>query len=56
MEKTWLSIKEVGEYLGVSRATVYRWVKDGKLKIHKVGRVSRVKKNDLDKLMEGGGV
>lgn len=54
LERTWLSPQEAAEYLGVSRATIYRWVKGGKLTIHKMGKVARIKKQDLDRLMEEG--
>jgi excisionase family DNA binding protein len=26
MEDSWLSVEEIGEYLGVKRDTVYRWI------------------------------
>lgn len=54
MERVWLSPQEAGEYLGISRATIYRWVREGKIALHKVGKVSRIKKEDLDQLMEEG--
>ena len=55
MEKEWLSAKEVMEYLGISRATVARWSRAGKLPKHKIGKITRYKKSDLDKLLEEGG-
>ena len=54
MDKQWLKLPEAAEYVGVSLATVYRWIKAGKLTLHKVGKVSRVKKEDVDRLLEGG--
>lgn len=50
----WLTIAEVCEYLKVTRATLYRWAKDGKLRLHKVGaRTTRVKRSDVERLVEG---
>ncbi len=55
MERIWLDIDEAAAYVGVSRTTIYKWAKQGKLTLHKVGKVSRVKKDDLDRLFEEGG-
>ncbi len=52
--KKWLSEKEAQEYLGVSRSTLYRWQKDGKLKVYKLGRQRRYRQGDLDALVEPG--
>ena len=52
MDKVWLTVDEVAEYLNCSRATVYNMVSDGKLKIRKVNRLSRIKKEDVDRLFE----
>lgn len=54
MERVWLSPQEAADYLGVSRATIYRWINDSKLTVYKVERISRLKKDDLDRLMEEG--
>lgn len=54
MEKTWLTVDEVCEYLDISPATVYRWAREGTLPRHKVGKVTRFKKEDIDKLLEQG--
>jgi len=50
--KKWLSEKEAQEYLGVSRSTLYRWQKEGKLKVYKLGRQRRYQQEDLDALLE----
>jgi len=51
----WLSVEEVGEYLGVSRDTVYRWVRDRQLPGRSVGRLWKFKKDDIDRWVEAGG-
>lgn len=63
-EEKLLSPEEVAEVLGVSRLTVVRWVRSGKLKGQKLGKKTiRVKASDLEAfinhppsltLMEGG--
>jgi excisionase family DNA binding protein len=43
-----LTIKEVMGILKVSHATVHNWMKSGKLKYTKTGRLTRIKSEDLD--------
>ena len=38
MEDRWLSIEEIGEYLGVKRDTVNKWIKDKEMPAHRIGR------------------
>jgi excisionase family DNA binding protein len=48
-EEKLLSPEEVAEVLGVSRLTVVRWVRSGKLKGQKLGKKTiRVKASDLE--------
>jgi len=46
----WLTEKQAQAYLGVSRATLYRWQRAGRLTVYKVGRQRRYKRADLDGL------
>jgi len=49
----WLTIKEAMQRLKISRATLYRWAKAGRLTIHKLGpRSSRIKREDIERLEE----
>ena len=52
MEKVLLTIKEACEYLNISRATLYKLIKEGKLKPVKIGRSTRLDKRDLDKFIQ----
>ncbi|MEW6447343.1 MAG: helix-turn-helix domain-containing protein [Bacillota bacterium] len=48
MAKEWLTVKEAADRLGVARATIYKWAKQGRLPIYKLGeRVARVQAGDL---------
>lgn len=49
--KSYFSLKEAAELLGVSRITVFRWVKSGKLKATKVGRSFVVSAEDMPLLL-----
>ena len=48
MEDRWLSVDEISVYLGVTRETVYKWLSEKKLPAHKVGRLWKFKKEDVD--------
>jgi excisionase family DNA binding protein len=46
-----LNVKEVSEYLGITKITLYSWIKEGKLKAFKFGRSWRISKTDLDEFI-----
>ncbi len=48
MEDRWLSVEEISQYLGVTRDTVYKWLSEKKLPAHKIGRLWKFKKEDID--------
>ena len=49
----WLTVTEAARFLGVSRSTLYRWSKMGKLPIYRIGiRVSRIKRKDIARMLE----
>ena len=45
-----LDLKEVAEYLGLNKRTVYNLVRKGEIPGTKIGRQWRVKKESLDEL------
>ena len=49
-----LSVKETAELFGVTKRTVFRWIKSGKMKSVKIGRTVRVKKSEIDRLIGEG--
>ena len=46
-----MTAKQAGEYLQVSRETVYRYIRQGKLAASRLGRNYRVQKRNLDLLL-----
>lgn len=50
-----LTMREVTEYLKVSRMAVYSWMKTGKLKGYKVGRSVRFKRSDVEAFIKEWG-
>lgn len=55
MEDRWLSVDEIGVYLGVKRDTIYKWLSDKSLPGHKIGRLWKFKKNEIDEWVRKGG-
>jgi excisionase family DNA binding protein len=55
MEDRWLSVEEIGTYLGIKRDTVYRWISDKQMPASKVGRLWKFKKNEVDAWVRQGG-
>ena len=50
--KDWYSVKEAAEYLGVSKPTIFRWMRDGLLSFYKVGGSTRVSPEGLAAVIE----
>ncbi len=48
MEDRFLSIDDIGEYLGVKRDTVYKWISERNMPAHKIGRLWKFKKEEVD--------
>ncbi len=54
MEDRWLSVDEMAEYLGVRRDTIYRWINDKRMPAHKIGRLWKFKKDEVDTWVRDG--
>lgn len=55
MEDRWLSVDEIGDYLGIKRDTVYKWISEKNMPAHKIGRLWKFKKVQVDNWVESGG-
>jgi excisionase family DNA binding protein len=55
MEDRWLSISEICKYLGVSNDTVYKWIDKHDMPAHRMGRLWKFKKEQVDAWVEDGG-
>lgn len=51
----WLSVDEIAEYLGVSKDTVYSWITGRRMPAHRMGRLWKFKRNQVDAWVESGG-
>jgi excisionase family DNA binding protein len=54
-EDRWLSIREICEHLGVSSDTVYKWIDKHEMPAHRMGRLWKFKKDDVDSWVRAGG-
>jgi excisionase family DNA binding protein len=52
MNDRWLSVDEIGEYLGVKRDTVYNWINNKSMPAHKIGRLWKFKVSQVDAWVE----
>jgi excisionase family DNA binding protein len=48
MSETWLSVKTLAEYLGVSKETIYRKLKSKTIPAYRIGKLWRFKKYEID--------
>ena len=55
MEDRWLSVDEIAEYLGIKRDTAYKWISEKHMPAHKVGRLWKFKKDEVDDWVKAGG-
>ena len=54
MEDRWLSVDEIGAYLGVKRDTVYTWIIAKSMPGHKIGRLWKFKRDEIDEWVRKG--
>jgi len=54
MEDRWLSVDEIAAYLGIKRDTVYKWIAVKKMPAHKVGRLWKFRKEEVDEWVKSG--
>jgi excisionase family DNA binding protein len=50
-QREWLTVAEAADYLKISRDTIYRWAKQGKLTLYKLGGLTRLRQSELDALI-----
>jgi excisionase family DNA binding protein len=54
MEDRWLSVDEIGAYLGIKRDTVYKWVSERRMPAHRMGRLWKFRKEEVDEWVRSG--
>ena len=53
-EDRWLSVDEIAAYLGIKRDTVYKWIDHKDMPAHKVGRLCKFKRVEIDDWVRRG--
>ena len=53
-EDRWLSVDEIAAHLGIKRETVYPWITQKNMPAHKVGRLWKFKKDEVDDWVRTG--
>lgn len=54
-EDRWFSVNEIADHLGVKRDTLYKWISHKKIPAHRMGRLWKFKKDEVDKWVKAGG-
>lgn len=55
MDDRWLSVDEIADYIGVSKDTVYTWINAQGMPAHRVGRLWKFKRVEVDEWVRSGG-
>lgn len=53
-EDRWYSVEEIADYLGVKRDTLYKWINRRQMPAHKVGRLWKFRKEEVDQWIKAG--
>ena len=54
-DDAYLSVEQVAAYLGVSKDTVYSWRTAKRMPAHRLGRLWKFKKDEVDGWVKSGG-
>lgn len=55
MDDRWLSVDEICTHLGIGRDTIYKWIDKKDMPAHRVGRLWKFKKAEVDAWVRAGG-
>lgn len=55
IDDRWLSVDEICKYLGIGKDTVYKWIDKHGMPAHRMGRLWKFKKEQVDAWVESGG-
>lgn len=50
----WMGVPELGKYLGVSKESIYRWLKSGSVPAHRVGKIWKFDPLEVDAAIKKG--
>ena len=52
MKERLLSVDDIGEYLGIGRDTIYKWIETKGLPAYRLGRLWKFKKDEVDEWLK----
>jgi excisionase family DNA binding protein len=52
IDDRWLSVDEIGSYLGIKRDTVYKWIAEKQMPAHRLGRLWKFRRKEVDAWIE----
>ena len=55
IDDRWLSVDEICKYLGIGKDTVYKWIDKHGIPAHRMGRLWKFKKDEVDEWVKAGG-
>lgn len=55
MSEPWVSVEQIAEHLGVTRDSIYRWIDRKGLPAHRVGRLWKFQRAEVDAWVRAGG-
>ena len=50
----WIGLDEAAEYLGIKSVTLRKWIKEQKIPCHKIGKLWKFKKAEIDEWVQSG--
>ncbi len=54
LRDNWIGIEQAAQYLGVNKDTIRNWIKRNSVPAHKVGKLWKFKKSELDEWIQSG--
>jgi excisionase family DNA binding protein len=48
LENRWMKVKEIAEYLQISKDLIYKWAQQGKIPVSKIGNQWRFNKEEVE--------
>jgi len=52
--ENWISVTEAAAFLGVTKDTIHNWIKKTDIPAHKIGKLWKFKRSELDEWVKSG--
>lgn len=53
-QDNWINLEDAANYMGVTKDTVRNWIKKTDIPAHKIGKLWKFKRSELDKWIKSG--